>query len=79
MAAPGPSRRHSKVEPAFEASKVKDGEASLVAPVGPPVMVVSGAAVSTVKVRVAGEASDVAGGVDRADRERVRHPSARPV
>ena len=34
-----------------------DGEAPFVVPVGPPVIVVSGAAVSTVNERVAGVAS----------------------
>ena len=78
MAEPGPSRRHSNVEPAFEASNVNDGEALLVAPVGPPVIVVSGAAVSTVNVRVAGEASTLpAASIART--ANVCSPAARPV
>ena len=58
--------------PASVDENVNDGEASFVVPVGPLVIVVSGAAVSTVNVRVAGRRVDVAGGVGRADRERVR-------
>ena len=57
VAAPGPSSLHSNVEPASVEVNVNDGDAPLVVPVGPPVIVVSGAAVSTVNVRVAGVAS----------------------
>ena len=48
---------HSNVEGVSVELNVNDGEATFVVPVGPPVMVVSGATVSTVNVRVAGEAS----------------------
>ena len=47
------SIRHSKVEPASVEVNVKLGLA-VVRPVGPPVMKVSGAASSTVKLRTAG-------------------------
>ena len=52
----GVSSLHSNVAPASD-EKAKDGEVPFVAPVGPPVIVVSGATVSTVNERVAGEAS----------------------
>ena len=63
--APGPlhgakaseSKRHSKVEPASEEEKVKVGVGSLVPPLGPPVIVVSGGTVSTVRPREAGVGS----------------------
>ena len=53
----GVSSLHSNVEPASVAVNVNDGDVAVVVPVGPPVIVVSGAVVSTVKVRVAGVAS----------------------
>src|SRR5438128_2103778 len=49
-----PSTRHSNVEPASLESKLKVGVLSLVVPVGPPVIVVSGDAVSTLNPRRAG-------------------------
>ena len=52
-----PSRRHWNVEPASVAVNVNDGAVAFVTPVGPPVMLVSGAVVSTVNDRVAGLAS----------------------
>ncbi len=48
---------HSNVEPGLVEVKPKDGDALLVVPVGPLVIVVSGAVVSTVNARVAGVAS----------------------
>ena len=48
------SRRHSKLEPGLEDSNSKLGEALLVGPAGPAVIVVSGAAVSIVKELAAG-------------------------
>jgi hypothetical protein len=54
---PGPSSLHSNVDPAFVEVNVNDGDALLVVPVGPPVIAVSGADVSTVNDRVAGVAS----------------------
>ena len=57
VVAPGPSSLHSKVEPASVEVNANDGEATFVEPVGPVVIAVSGAAVSTVKDRVAGLAS----------------------
>src|SRR5262245_12168542 len=48
------STRHSKLDPAWSESKVKVGVGSLVGPVGPVRMAVSGSAVSTVMLRVAG-------------------------
>src|SRR5215207_6366536 len=53
----GVSSLHSNVEPASLAVNVNDGAVPDVVPVGPPVIVVSGAAVSTVNERVAGEPS----------------------
>ena len=70
VAAPGPSRRHSKLAPASEL-KVKVGSSSRVRPVGPELIVVSGGAVSTVKLRVAGARVGVGGRVDRSDLEGV--------
>jgi len=58
-AAPGPSRRHSNVEFASLEVNVIVVLLTLIGPLAPPVMVVSGAAVSTVKERVAGVASGV--------------------
>ena len=52
-----PSMRHSNVEPAFVDVNANEAFVLLVGPVGPDVMVVSGAVLSTVNVRVAGEAS----------------------
>ena len=52
-----PSSAHWNVEPASVAVKVKVALVLLTEPVGPAVMVVSGATVSTVHVREAGEAS----------------------
>ena len=51
------SRRHSKLDPGSEEEKANEGEASLVAPEGPESIVVSGLAVSTVKLGDAGVAS----------------------
>jgi hypothetical protein len=48
---------HSNVEPAFVDENVNEGEAPLVVPLGPELIEVSGAAVSTVNDRVAGVAS----------------------
>ena len=48
---------HSSVEPASVEVNENVGVESVVVPVGPDVMVVSGAVVSTVKARLAGEAS----------------------
>jgi hypothetical protein len=53
----GVSSLHSNVEPLSEDVNVNDGAVTVVVPVGPPVIVVSGAAVSTVNDRVAGLAS----------------------
>ena len=69
--APGPSRRHSKVEPGSEAENTNAGEASSVDPTGPASIVVSGGVVSTVNVRVAGVGSVLPGRVGRAHLERV--------
>ena len=68
-AAPGPlqgantaaSKRHSKVDPVSVEEKPKVGVESLVGPEAPEVIVVFGAWVSTVKARVAGVESSVAG------------------
>ena len=57
VVAPGPSSLHSNVEPGLELVNANDGDALFVVPVGPLVIVVSGAAVSTVNERVAGVAS----------------------
>ncbi len=57
MAEPGPSRRHSNVEPASEDENVNCGDAFVIVPVGPESIVVFGAVASTVNVRVAGDAS----------------------
>ena len=68
----GVSRRHSNVEPGAVEVNVNDADVLLVSPDGPPVIVVSGAAVETVKLRVAARRVRVAGGVAGADVERVR-------
>jgi len=57
VVAPGPSSLHSNVEPGLVEVNANDGEALFVGPAGPLVIVVSGAAVSTVNDRVAGVAS----------------------
>ena len=57
VAAPGPSSLHSNVEPVFVEVNANDGDVTFVGPVGPDVIEVSGAAVSTVNDRVAGVAS----------------------
>jgi hypothetical protein len=49
-----PSRRHSKVEPGSSAEKAKVGDWSFVGSSGPESIVVAGALVSTVNVRLAG-------------------------
>ena len=54
---PGPSRRHSNVELGSVLVNSNDGDALLVVPVGPAVIVVSGATVSTVNARDAGVGS----------------------
>jgi hypothetical protein len=48
---------HSKVDPAFVVLNANDAEAEFTVPLGPLVMDVSGAEVSTVQLRVAGVAS----------------------
>jgi hypothetical protein len=48
---------HSNVEPGFVELNEHDGDALFVVPVGPPVIEVSGADVSTVNDRVAGDPS----------------------
>ena len=52
----GVSSLHSNVAPASD-ENVNDADVWLITPVGPPVIIVSGATVSTVKDRVAGDAS----------------------
>ena len=52
----GVSSLHSNVAPG-SAVNVNDGAVTFVGPVGPAVIVVSGATVSTVNVRAAGETS----------------------
>ena len=52
VAAPGPSRRHSKLELASLEVRLKLGSLFEVGPSGPEVIEVLGAAVSTVKERV---------------------------
>ena len=60
------SSLHSKLEPGSEEEKLKLGAGLLVAPLGPPTIVVFGGAVSTVKLRDAGVASVLLrGSVDR--------------
>src|SRR5215210_4134395 len=64
-----PSMRHSKLEPAWLDEKVNVGVGSFVGPDGPLSMAVSGAAVSTMKLRDAGVASTFpAGSVARASK-----------
>ena len=53
----GVSRRHSNVEPGAVDVNANDADVLLVVPVGPLVIDVSGTAVDTVKLRVAGVAS----------------------
>ena len=68
VVAPGPSSLHSNVDPDSELVKPNDGEVWLVVPVGPELIVVSGAAVSTVNDRVAGDGSTLpAGSVARTE------------
>ena len=58
MPAPaGVSSLHWNVEPVSEPVNVNDADVAVVVPVGPPVIVVSGAAVSTVNDRDADVAS----------------------
>ena len=52
-----PSSEHWKLEPVSEALKLKLGAESLIKPEGPLSIVVWGGVVSTVKERVAGDAS----------------------
>jgi hypothetical protein len=52
-----PSRLQANVEPVSLAVKLKLGDALLTEPDGPAVIVVSGAIVSTVQVRLAGVGS----------------------
>ena len=64
-----PSTRHSNVEPASSAENTNVGVGSFVGPDGPLLIVVCGAAVSTVKLREAGVASTLpAGSVARASK-----------
>ena len=72
-----PSRRHSNVAPG-SLVKANDAELEVMVPVGPLVIVVSGAAVSTVNVRVAGEPSTLPA-ASRARTENVLSPSVRLV
>ncbi len=75
VVAPGPSSLHSNVEPASDDVNVNDGDARSSCPLGPPVIVVSGAVVSTVNDRVAGAASTLPA-VSFARTENVYAPSA---
>ena len=75
VAVPGPSSWHSNVAPASVAEKVNAGEESPVAPLGPVLIVVSGAVASTVKVRVTGVWS-VLPAASVARTEKVCSPSA---
>ncbi len=71
-----PSTRHSKVAPSSSVPRPNDGARSLVVGGGPERIVVSGASVSTVKVRVAGVGSALpAGSIARTSK--VCSPSAR--
>ncbi len=72
------SRRHSNVAPGSVLVNAKDADVELVGPVGPLVIVVSGAAVSTVNVRVAGDGSTLPA-VSIARTANVCSPWARPV
>ena len=47
MALAGPSKRHWKLEPISSAVKLTEVELALIVPLGPEVMVVTGATVST--------------------------------
>ena len=67
-------RAHSNVAPG-SLVKANDAELEVMVPVGPLVIVVSGAAVSTVNVRVAGVGVDVAGGVTSRGRRTCSSPS----
>ena len=59
---------HSNVAPASFEENVNDGDATFVVPVGPVLIVVSGATVSTVNERVAGVGSVLpAGNEDRTE------------
>jgi hypothetical protein len=69
---------HWKLDPDSVAEKPKLGEEDLVAPDGPLPIVVSGATVSTVNVRVAGEASWLPTGSVARTRN-VWEPLPRPV
>jgi hypothetical protein len=75
---PLPSRLHSKEEPASEDENEKLADVALVLPEGPPVIVVSGAAVSIVHVRDAGSGSTLpAASVARTSK--VCEPALRPA
>jgi hypothetical protein len=78
VAVPGPSSRHEKVEADSDEVKANDGALLLVAPDGPEVIVVSGAAESTVNDRVAGLGSGLPV-ASVAVTEKVYVPSARPL
>ncbi len=69
---------HSKPEPASVEEKEKLADVELIVPDGPAVIDVSGAAVSTVKLRVASEAS-VLPAASLALTEKVCEPSESPV
>ena len=68
---------HSNDDPAWVALNPNDAEAELTVPLGPLVIEVSGAVVSTVHVRVAGVASTLPA-ASLARTENVCDPSARP-
>ena len=72
-----PSSRHSKVEPPWLALKEKLAAAEPLGSLGCAVIVVSGATVSIVQVKLAGEAS-VLPAVSVARTSKVCEPSARP-
>src|SRR6266496_3923271 len=71
------SKRHSKLAPGSE-EKPNDGEALVVSPEGPESIVVSGGAVSTVKLREAGVGS-VLPAASVARTRKVWEPSARAL
>jgi hypothetical protein len=73
-----PSSRHSNVEPPWVALKEKLAFAEPLGSLGCAVIVVSGAVVSIVQVKLAGEAS-VLPAVSVARTSKVCEPSARPV
>ena len=77
VAVPGPSSLHSNVAPASDVN-ANDADSTLIVPVGPVVIVVSGATVSTVNERVAGVAS-VLPAASVARTENVYAPSASTV